>query len=206
MHIGIDFDNTLVNYDALFHRCASQQGLIPANLPPTKAAVRAWLWQQPDGNIPWTKLQGEVYGRRMAEAVVYPGVAEFFACCRTRAIPISIISHKLEYPTLGPQVNLRAAALAWMERHGFFATNGFGLSRAALCFEDSRADKLSRIAQRQCTHFIDDLLELLQDRDFPAQVVKLLFAPTGAAALLSPDIQPFSSWLDIRHYLEGAAS
>lgn len=206
MHIGIDFDNTLVSYDVLFHRCARARHLIPSDLPPTKAAVRAWLWRQPDGNTPWTELQGMVYGQRMMEAVWFPGVDEFFTFCRSRRLRISIISHKLEYPALGSRVNLRDAALAWMEAHGFFRPDGFALSQNDVYFEGSREQKCARIAERQCTHFVEDLPEVLQDPAFPSDVIKLLFDPAGVAGKTGPDIQVFRAWADIQRYVEALAS
>ena len=32
MILGVDFDNTIVAYDSLFHRVALERGLIPADL------------------------------------------------------------------------------------------------------------------------------------------------------------------------------
>lgn len=206
MHIGIDFDNTLVCYDALFYRCARERNLIPSELTPTKAAVRNWLWRQPEGNTVWTELQGEVYGSRMAEAVWFPGADGFLSFCRRRGWRVSIISHKLEYPALGPRVNLREAALAWMDSRGFFSPEGFGLERSAICFEDSRAQKLARISARQCTHYIEDLLEVLLDPAFPEGIGKLLFDPSGTVAATEPAIRVFRSWAEIQSYLETMAS
>ena len=206
MHIGIDFDNTLVSYDALFYRCACERHLIPPNLAPTKAAVREWLRQKPGGNTPWTELQGEVYGGRMAEAAWFSGVDGFFAFCRCRGLRVSIISHKLEYPARGPRVNLRDAALVWMEAHGFFRSDGFALSRDDVWFEASRKQKLARIAERQCTHFAEDLPEVLQDPAFPSGVIKLLFDPAGVTGKTEPDIHVFRTWADIQRYVENIAS
>jgi len=206
LHIGIDFDNTLVSYDALFYRCACERHLIPPDLPPTKVAVREWLWRQPDGNTPWTELQGEVYGRCMAKAVWFPGVDAFLAFCRYRGLRVSIISHKLEYPALGPRVNLRDAALAWMEAHGFFRSNGFNLSRGDVYFEESREQKRACIAERQCTHFVEDLPEVLLDPAFPPGIIKLLFDPAGVADKAGPDIHVFRAWADIQRYVEALAS
>ena len=41
--LGVDFDNTIVSYDCLFHRVAAERGLIPASLVATKGAVRDYL-------------------------------------------------------------------------------------------------------------------------------------------------------------------
>jgi hypothetical protein len=204
LHIGIDFDNTLINYDALFYRCARERGWAPSDLPPTKAAVRAWLWRQPDGNTPWTELQGEVYGRRLAEAEPFPGLADFFKVCRRRGVRLAIISHKSTFPALGPKVNLREAALAWLAACGFFEPGAGGLSREQVYFEDSRAQKLARIGAQRCSHFIDDLPEVFADPAFPPGVAKLLFDPAGSAGGARPDILIFKSWAEIARYVEEA--
>lgn len=201
MHLGLDFDNTIVSYDRLFHRCALERGLIPAYLPANKGAVRAHLWAQPDGNTPWTELQGVVYGSRMAEAEPFDGVLEVLRYCRQEGVRCSIISHKDEFPALGPRVNLRTAALRWMEQHRFFDPNDLGLAREAVVFEGSRDGKIARIREFRCTHFLDDLVEVLRHRDFPPTTARWLFDPTGLA---EPEhgVRIFATWADVRRAIE----
>jgi hypothetical protein len=43
MRIGIDFDNTIVSYDALFFKVAREQDAVPADTPVNKVAVRDYL-------------------------------------------------------------------------------------------------------------------------------------------------------------------
>lgn len=195
MRLGVDFDNTLVSYDRLFHRCARERGLIPAECPATKQAVRAYLWGQPDGNTPWTELQGVVYGERMAEAEPCPGVVDFLRACRRRGVPVTVISHKMVYPALGPRVDLRAAARAWLAAQGFFAADGAGLAPDRVFFEATRADKLARIERAACTHFVDDLPEIFAEPGFPAGVQRLLYAPAGAGA--PPGVRVFRHWREL---------
>ncbi|MBI2360879.1 MAG: hypothetical protein HYV04_18575 [Deltaproteobacteria bacterium] len=83
MRIGIDFDNTIVCYDQMFHRIALERGLIPASLPATKGHVRDML-RRMGREEEWTEMQGQVYGKRLHEAEPFPGVLEFFTLCRER--------------------------------------------------------------------------------------------------------------------------
>ena len=69
MKIGVDFDNTIVSYDKVFHKVALEQSLIKSNLNISKIAVRDYLREQGQNNI-WTELQGYVYGERMLDAVL----------------------------------------------------------------------------------------------------------------------------------------
>src|SRR5207253_6595278 len=105
MIIGIDFDNTLVAYDTLFHRVAREQGLIPVNLAVNKTAVRDYLRTTGQENL-WTEMQGTVYGARIGEAEIFPEVKEFLQLCRERGIAVRIISHKTQFPYLGQRHDL----------------------------------------------------------------------------------------------------
>ena len=79
--IGVDFDNTIVCYDTLFHKIALEQNLIPADLPQTKTHVRDFLRQEGKEDL-WTEMQGYVYGKRMIEdAPPFEGVKAFFKAC-----------------------------------------------------------------------------------------------------------------------------
>ena len=194
MRIGVDFDNTIVCYDALFHRVALEQNLIPADLPVNKSEVRNHLRRL--GREPlWTEMQGYVYGARMAEAAPFPGVIEFFQECRRAGIPVSIISHKTLQPFLGERHDLHQAARQWLEQQGFFDPAKIGLPRDEVFFELTKEAKLQRIAQCGCDCFIDDLPELLAEPAFP-KIERILFDP---ADLYEAETQFFRarSWADI---------
>ena len=57
MLIGLDFDNTIVRYDRLFHRLRRERGLIPDHLPVSKRAIRDHL-RASGREEEWTELQG----------------------------------------------------------------------------------------------------------------------------------------------------
>ncbi|MEI6035439.1 MAG: haloacid dehalogenase-like hydrolase [Verrucomicrobiae bacterium] len=179
MTIGVDFDNTIVSYDALFHRVAAEQGLIPASLPANKTAVRDRL-RELGKEADWTRLQGEVYGGRMAEAEPYPGVWDFFRECQDRGFAIRIISHKTRYPFLGEPYDLHAAATSWLEQNGVFSESGCRMCRKDVFFELTKPEKIARIASCGCDGFIDDLPEIFLQADFPATTRFVLFDPAGA--------------------------
>jgi hypothetical protein len=176
MVIGVDFDNTIVCYDELFHRVAVEQGLIPASVPATKREVRNYFEERGEGDV-WTVLQGHVYGIRMPDAVAFPGALEFFRRCVESGLPVCIISHKTRYPALGPPHDLHEAARRWLEAQGFFDPARIGLSRDRVYFELTQQEKVERIAQVGCSYFIDDLPEVLTKPGFPAGVRRVLFDP-----------------------------
>jgi hypothetical protein len=183
MRVGVDFDNTIVRYDDLFHGVALERDLIPADLPKEKSAVRDFL-RAIDKEDDWTEMQGYVYGERMVtDARPFPGVREFFLRCQNESIPTCIISHKTRHPYRGEKYDLHAAARAWLDGHGFDGERFFELTKA---------DKLARIASAGCTHFIDDLPEFLAEATFPKNVRQILFDPNDRYEVAPPMVKQVS--------------
>jgi hypothetical protein len=178
MLVGVDFDNTIVCYDELFHRVAVEQGLIPAEVPASKGQVRDYL-RRCDREDVWTELQGYVYGARMAEAHAFPGMLEFFTRCKQQGIAVCIISHKTRHPFQGPVYDLHRAAYEWLEEQGFYDPSRIGLRPDQVYFELTKQGKLERIARAGCSHFIDDLPEFLAEPEFPAGIERILFDPNA---------------------------
>ena len=176
LHIGLDFDNTLVTYDEVFLAIARERGLVGPEFSGRKQAIRDHIRRLPDGELSWQRLQGQVYGKGIVKAAMFDGVGAFLRRCRSENVPVVIVSHKTEYGHYDPdRVNLREAARGWMTAHGFFCESGFGISADSVYFETTREDKLARIAQLGCTHFVDDLEEVLTDPKFPLGVERILF-------------------------------
>lgn len=189
MIIGLDFDNTIVSYDDLLHQTAVQRGLIDPATPKTKRIVRDLVRQCDEGDIGWQRIQGLVYGPLMPHAQLIPGVREFVGICRRLRIPVFIVSHKTEYAGYDDsRTNLRTASLDWMAQHGFFDPAGLAFDRADVFFEPTRGNKIARIISLGCTHFVDDLEEVLCDPLFPADVQRLLFNPAATANLTADPV------------------
>lgn len=190
--LGIDFDNTIVCYDALFHALAMERGLIPADLPATKSVVRDHL-RASGREDEWTKLQGIAYGPRIVDAVPFPGVIEFLRACRCRSLPVCIISHKTRAPFLGEPFDLHEAARGWLRQHDLIDTSTAPLRSADVHLELTKQAKLARIASARCTHFVDDLPEFLTEPAFPTNVARILWDPAGEIPLPAGVIR-FRAW------------
>jgi hypothetical protein len=200
MLIGVDFDNTIVCYDELFHRVAVEQGLIPLSVPTTKREVRRYLEGRGLGDA-WTELQGYVYGVRLLEAPAFPGVLEFFRRGVRSDLSLAIISHKTRYPARGPRHDLHEAARRWLEVHGFYDPGRIGLPADRVYFELSQREKVVRIAREGCVCFIDDLPELLTRPDFPTGVRRrILFDPHGHHAA-EEGLCHTTSWAEIERLI-----
>jgi hypothetical protein len=205
VRIGIDFDNTIITYDEIFREAASRCGLIDDSFRGRKEAIRDQIRTLPQGELAWQRLQGRVYGKGIVGASMAEGVDLFLLRCRSEGFPVVIISHKTEYGHYDPDcVNLRMAALDWMKARKFFCRNGFDIPIDNVYFEGTRAEKLARIAALGCTHFIDDLEEVLTDPAFPPHVTRLLFSETARASPSMPYLV-CPTWRRIEEHIFGHA-
>ncbi len=194
IHLGIDFDNTLVCYDGVFAETACEQKLISSSERTlSKDALRNRLRAE-GREEDWTKLQGYVYGPGMSRAKPFPGALEFLAACRERGIAVCVISHRTAKPFLGPAYDLLSAARQWLDANGFFAKTGIAQEHAH--FELTKQSKLARIALESCTHFIDDLPEFLAEPAFPGGVERILLDPANQHPD-DPRWQRAASWLEL---------
>ncbi len=197
MIVGVDFDNTIVCYDRAFHRAAGEWGLIPPDVPATKEHVRAYL-RNTGREDEWTRLQGYVYGARMDMVEAFAGAARCLRFFREHGIEVYIISHKTLYPFLGMRYNLHEAALNWLATSGFLDEAGVDIRH--VFFELTKEEKLARIGALGCSHFIDDLPEILCAGGFPASTVRILFAPGTQDE--NQGLLTFTSWEEIARYFE----
>jgi hypothetical protein len=199
MILGVDFDNTIVRYDELFHRIAVERELVPATLAVRKNDVRDFLRRRGQEQA-WTELQGYVYGPRMPEAQPFSGVLEFFTRCARRKLPVHIISHKTRAAVAGPAYDLQQTASNWLAAQGFFDAARVGLAPERVHFGTTRQEKIRLIRETGCTHFIDDLEETFLEETFPPGVVKILFGVRQPPPGL-PGIQVGEDWFQISEYV-----
>lgn len=200
MRVGLDFDNTIVSYDALFHKVAVEAGNVPADLPATKLAVRDYL--RATGNEPvWTEMQGYVYGARLLEAAAFDGLIDCLRWARREGIDLFIVSHKTKHPFLGPPYDLHQSARDWIA--AYLCDDGQPLIPAEnISFELTKNDKICRIGASNFDYFVDDLPEILADSGFPAGTVPVLFDPAGDSEL-PVGARRVTGWSAVRHLLEG---
>lgn len=205
MRIGFDFDNTIVSYDALFYKVACEQNLLPPNhdIARNKLQIRDYLREIKQEET-WTMMQGYVYGKRMAEAQIFPHVLAVLKRLKEKGHELAIISHKTQFPYLGPQYDLHASARDWIENELCHADGSKLFANQHIFFEVTKDEKLSRIAHFNCDVFIDDLPEILLAKNFPQQTTRILFDPEQHhdARQINDDIKVVTSWKDLVRCLE----
>jgi hypothetical protein len=202
MRIGLDFDNTIVSYDSLFHKVAVEKGHVAPEVGKSKLAVRDHLRARGREAV-WIEMQGYVYGARMMEAEAFPGAIDFLCHARGGVIEASIVSHKTLYPFAGPSYDLHKAARGWIAAH-LVKDDMPLLPLERVFFELTKDKKLARIATSGFDIFVDDLPEILTHPAFPQRTLPVLFDPTGQE-LLPPRVLRVTSWKALHELVANSA-
>ncbi|MCB9554711.1 MAG: hypothetical protein H6707_01325 [Deltaproteobacteria bacterium] len=171
--IGLDLDNTLIDYAELFEVSAHAMGYFEQRQGRQRLAVRQALRMQPGGEARWQAVQADVYGRRLKQAQPADGAVDFLRHCVERSVRVVLISHKTQHAAADRSLDLRQAALDWLAEWSL--DRWFTEDNVYFCC--TRQQKLRRIADQACDVFIDDLRELLNDGDFPPSTRGIWFCP-----------------------------
>ncbi len=196
MKVGIDLDNTIIDYTGLFHRAAKQmEWLSDDSVGTDKSSVKSYFIEREE-EPKWTELQGIVYGQTIANAKAYEGVVECLQAWLDDGHELSIISHKTQYPIIGEKLDFHRAALEWLGENIFSQLSSDQFDSSNVFFNPTIARKVAVVAQQKCDVFIDDLKKIFLHDDFPIATRKVLFAPLKIACA-SDDILQVSHWQEL---------
>ncbi|WP_061249348.1 phosphotransferase enzyme domain protein [Leptospira alstonii] len=202
LRIGLDFDNTLACYDKVFASAAKAQKLISEDWVGSKKELRDYIRTLADGELIWQKIQGKVYGRFMSQATLFPGVAEFLWKCKFNETEVFIVSHKTSYGHFDEEkINLRTAALDWMAEKRFFDSDEFCIPCENVFFAETRAEKVKKINELELSFFIDDLIEVFEEKNFSSSTQKVLFGNSIVDDHSIEKLVCFSSWKKISNFI-----
>ena len=206
MRIGLDFDNTIICYDRVFRDAAVARGLLRSDFTGNKQDIRDAIRLLLDGDISWQRLQGHVYGKGIGGAEPFDGLKSFLGTAKTRGDEVFIVSHKTEFGHFDPdRINLREAAWSWMDDQGFFSIAGPAIKRDNIFFAATRDEKLARIAELGCDVFVDDLVEVLDDPQFPGATRRILFSQQHRGELNLP-YRVCANWREVEEVVLNGCS
>ena len=191
--IGIDFDNTIVVYNNLFYKIALDKKLIPAKFPKNKIKIRDFLRNQ-NKDHEFTKLQSEVYGKRILDAEPAPNIFESLLKIKDE-FKLIIISHKTKYPYYGTKYNLHEAAISWLEKNNFMSSQGLNLSYEDIFFCTTKDVKLETINNSGCQFFIDDLPDILEFVD--KKIKRVLYLNKQSKPLGNSWDKTLDDWINL---------
>ena len=143
MIIGIDFDNTIIDYNNHFYEAGLSLGVLPDNAACNKKINREFLignGREQD----WIKIQGLVYGKYIRTAKVMVGFSSFSEHCYKMGWKIFIISHKTRDSIVGEKFDLHTSALLWLEKNRIYGSDISGAVEGVF-FEATQSEKICQI-------------------------------------------------------------
>jgi hypothetical protein len=170
--IGLDLDNTIIDYSQSYIKVAEY-----LNLPLTKRNrkdIKKILIESPTNDLAWQEFQSILYTEGLVHGVVSPGLIHFLRYCKLNKIEVFIVSHKTEStPKEFGSVDLRSPALRWLKDQEI-VPDLIVLKNVLFC--ESRKTKIDLINKINCDIFVDDLEEILYDDHLSTNIRKILFS------------------------------
>jgi hypothetical protein len=156
-HIGIDLDNTIIDYTKSFIEIGRDFGFKPNS---TRESIRKALRRTDGTDDLWQEFQSLLYTRGLDFAELAPSAKTFMSLARKKGIEVSIVSHKSRttQERFGGQ-DLRGPALDWLRKHQLIPQI---VDEKALHFTSTQEKKIKKIIELRIDFFIDDLEEVIQ--------------------------------------------
>lgn len=189
MRIGIDIDNTTLDYSESFrNQVHSVLGVdLGAN---SKSDIQAYVVEKHGGSV-WTSLQGLVYSQNPLQAVLFDGFEEFVKRALGANAEITFVSHKTRYPIVGPKVDIRVPVVDLMRELLIPPVAGYEFP---IYFCETFEEKVARIREFQFDYFVDDLAQVLAGVGRPTIGLHFSCQCVTVSALSH---EPVSNWKDI---------
>ena len=186
LRIGIDLDNTIIDYSNSFIFGINNNKLLTKNIInliikknkinniSIKELIKSKIIQTTNGEKKWRKLQSEVYGKLITYALVNSEIYKFLTLCNHKNYKIYIVSHKTKYGHYSKKENLlRLSALKFLKNKKII--NNF-INSKNIFFTDTLNDKINKISELKLDYFIDDLKKIFDNKNFPKRTKKILFS------------------------------
>jgi len=176
MRIGIDLDNTIINYDSAFIAAARAFNVSLPTGSVSKLDVRNVAHGLEDGEILWQKIQGLVYSHFIrTDSCLYPGVKRFLLHSQFMGNEVVIISHKTIHGHFDDDMTpIRDLALDFLSENGLIGCCSPLIQN--VFFESTRKEKIAKIFDLNLDWFIDDLPEVIEDLQSQKALKKVFFS------------------------------
>lgn len=175
MLVGVDFDNTLVDYTKAIKIGSKSVFGITSGENETKLSIKAKIRSE-FGENAWTQFQGDLYTKYIYDAQIDQNA---MLLIKDLLIDpnnsVEIVSHKTKYPIIGPKIDMRVIAKDFLRKTSL-ALLGQDLD-IPITFSDTLEDKIAYINERPFDVFVDDLQEVIEKLSTPN---KILFVPSSS--------------------------
>lgn len=169
--IGIDLDNTLIDYSNSARNIAAEEGFSGVHSV-SDLRVR---FKESDNNR-WQQFQALLYTDGLDYATPADGSKAFLSEAKNQGATLFIVSHKTSTtpPKYGAR-DLRAPASEWLAKWDIVPMS---VPENHVFFCPTQQDKVMKIRELNLDWFIDDLREVFENPDFPERTTSWLYRET----------------------------
>ena len=191
MRIGFDFDNTIVDYDLVFTQIANELNLEYLDSP--KNSIKNYYEVELGQPNSWKKIQFKVYCELISKIAPSEKFITLLNWLINNSHDIFIVSHKTQNIKINNKnLNLRQPAKKWIE------DNIPTFNKERIFFESSAIAKIRKIKSLNLDFFVDDLMTILNHRQFPQITKKILF---NSSLDKLNKIYIASNWDEVKKYI-----
>jgi hypothetical protein len=157
MKIGIDIDNTILNYSDAFTLAARNLKGLEKIEALAKTEVKSLVIHS-HGEEAWTALQGHVYSSVPLGVKIFEGFEPALNSLLVNGHTVAYMSHKSGNPISGPPVNLREPVTNFLLSKKLLGHTMRGLT---LSYFETKKEKIEAVNAEHFDYFIDDLVDIV---------------------------------------------
>jgi hypothetical protein len=168
---GFDLDNTIIDYGI-----SVEKYCLNAKIPKQEKItnLRSYLRRIDPSDLKWQEAQSWIYIDGLQYAKLNEGLEDLCVYLLSKNIGVFIVSHKTNktQDRFGGR-DLFSPAVNWIQHSNI--KNFFDINEN-IYFMPTRDAKIQKIEQLDLNWFVDDLLEVLLDKNFPSHTTKYLLS------------------------------
>ena len=166
---GFDLDNTIIDYGI-----SVEKYCLNAKIPKQEkiTSLRSYLRKIDPSDLKWQEAQSWIYVDGLQYAKLNEGIVDLCVYLLSKNISVFIVSHKTNktQDRFGGR-DLFSPVVNWIQYSNI--KNFFNINEN-IYFMPTRDAKIQKIEQLDLNWFVDDLLEVLLDKNFPPHTTKYL--------------------------------
>ncbi len=184
--IGIDLDNTIINYENSFKKFLKKNNIQLKNIDKFKIKK---LIKENKKIINWTQVQEEIYGKYIIYAKKFKHYSTFENFALKNKFKLYIISHKTHYSEYSQKYDLIKASNLWLKKN-------LKKKNYKIYFLNSITKKINKIKKIKPDFYIDDLEKILTNKRLPKKTKKILFSRRKSKII------NFDNWNKIKQFIK----
>jgi len=191
---GFDLDNTLINYSISAQIYSRSNNLEKCE---DIISLRSLLKTKDSTGRRWQEAQSWIYTEGLSFAYPNTGAKELCSYLESNNFKLQIVSHKTTHtPKFCGEKPLRSLASQWIKESELSI---YFSDEEMIHYELTRVNKVKKIKVLNLNYFVDDLLEVFTEHEYPKEINSYLM---GSHDIDIPWVKKISSLLDIEEIIK----